>query len=222
MSLGFGFVLFVYFCKEISQGLLYTHDPPSVASWVMAGLLCLVQQILFLQTFQPLGPGSFFSAVEDLASGSTNSFSSSVAPTLFLQSIRPSPKLISFYYVHVPLTFLSLESINSPWGIFPPEEKQPFFCLVIWIFVRLNGVSCNSDSPQIYYAGEDDLELLILRPLPPVTAGITGLPCLSQPQHLVLSSFFYSLHWHRRSLSPRGMLGTLLFPGLISTVPNMQ
>lgn len=143
-------------------------------------------------------------------------------PTLFLQSIHPSPKLLSFYYVHVPLTFLSLESITSPWGIFPPEEKQPSFCLVIWIYVCLNGVSCSSDSPPSYYAGEDDLELLTLRPLPPVTAGITGLPYPCQSQHLVWSSFFYSLAWHRRSLSPRGMLGTLFFPGLISTVSNMQ
>lgn len=135
----------VYFCKEISQGLPHTHDPPSLASWVMAGLLCLVQHTLFLQTFQSFGPGSFFSAVEDLASGSTNSFSSSVPPTFFLQSIHPSPRLISFYYVHVPLTFLSLESITSPWGIFPPEEKQSFFCSVIWIYICLNGVSCSSD-----------------------------------------------------------------------------
>lgn len=105
---------------------------------------------------------------------------------------------------------------------FSPWRKTAFL-----FFGHLNICSfkwglCNSDSPQIYYAGEDDLELLILRPLPHVTAGITGLPYLSQPQHLVLSSFFYSLHWHRRSLSPRGMLGTLLFPGLMSTVPNMQ
>lgn len=106
--------------------------------------------------------------------------SSSVPPTLLLQSIHPSPKWISFYYVHVPLTFLSLESITSPWGIFPPEGK-PFFCLVIWIYVCLNGVSCSSDSPQIYYVGEDDCELPILRPFPPVTAGITGILYHSQP-----------------------------------------
>lgn len=175
----FCFALFVYFCKEISQGLLYTRDPPSVASWVMAGLLCLVQYILFLQNFQPHGPGNFFSAVEDLASGSTNSLSSSVPPPPSAVN-PPLSQTDTFYYVYVPLTFLSLESITSPWGIFPPEGK-PFFCLVIWIYVCLNGVSCSSDSPQIYYVGEDDRELPILCPFPPVTAGIAGILYHSQP-----------------------------------------